>query len=102
MSRLPRVELQAELDVARDRVWPLLASAEGLGRWLDGAELDVRVGGALRLRLLEAVVTGTVVALDAPQHISLTWDYPDDPLGYQTVVAFDAIEHGPRTHLTVR
>lgn len=102
VNRLPRVELQAELDVARDRIWPLLASAEGLGRWLDGAEFEARVGGTVRLRLLEAVVAGTVLALDPQQHVSFTWDYPDDPLGYQTVVAFDAIEHGPRTHLTVR
>ena len=102
MTELPRVELQAELGVPRETVWPLLATAEGLARWLDGAELDPRVGGAVRLRLLEAIVAGTIVALDPEQHVSFSWDYPDDPLGYPTVVAFDAIEHGPRTHLTVR
>lgn len=102
MTELPRVELQAELAVPREKVWPLLATAEGLRRWLDGAESDPRVGGAVRLLLLQAVVAGTVVAFDPEQHLSFTWDYPDDPLGYQTVVAFDAIEHGPRTHLTVR
>ncbi|MGH2467319.1 MAG: SRPBCC family protein [Candidatus Limnocylindrales bacterium] len=102
MTDLPRVELQAELGLARPRVWPLLATAAGLARWLDGAELEASVGGAVRLRLLEATVAGTVLAFDPPQHLSFTWDYPDDPLGYPTVVAFDAIEHGPRTHLTVR
>jgi uncharacterized protein YndB with AHSA1/START domain len=97
-----RVELQAELDAMRTDVWPLAATADGLRRWLDGAELEARVGGDVRLRLLEAVVVGTVVALDPPQHISFSWDYAEDPLGYLTVVAFDAIEHGPRTHLTLR
>lgn len=69
---------------------------------MDEAELDPQLGGAVRLRLLDAVVTGVVVAWDPPQHISFTWDYPDQPLAHPTVVAFDAIDHGARTHVTVR
>ncbi|MFI5255381.1 MAG: SRPBCC domain-containing protein, partial [Candidatus Limnocylindrales bacterium] len=45
---------------------------------------------------------GHVLAVDPPQHVSFSWDYPDEPLGAPSVVAFDAIEHGQRTHLTVR
>jgi uncharacterized protein YndB with AHSA1/START domain len=102
MVRDVRVELQAELEVPRERVFPLIASAEGLAHWLDAAELEARLGGAVRLRLREAVVEGRVLALDPPQHISFSWDYPDQPLGYPTVVAFDAIDHGARTHVTLR
>jgi uncharacterized protein YndB with AHSA1/START domain len=97
-----RVELQAEIDAPREVVFALVATPAGLASWLDGAELDARPGGAIALRLLEAEVSGKVGALDPPQHISFTWDYPDEPLAAPSVVAFDAISHGHRTHLTLR
>ena len=102
MNSAARVELQTELRLARERAFALLATAEGLASWLDAAELDPRAGGRIRLRLRDATVEGHVVALDPPQHISFTWDYPDEPLGFPTVVAFDAIAHGARTHVTLR
>ena len=97
-----RVELQAEVDAPREAVFALVSSAPGLARWLDAAELEPLVGGVVRLRLRDARVVGRVVALDPPQHISFSWDYPDEPLGAPSVVAFDAIDHGHRTHLTLR
>lgn len=97
-----RVELQAELEVRREQLFPLLATADGLARWLDAAELEQAVGGAVRLRLQDAEATGKVLSLQPPQHISFTWDWVDEPLGQLSVVAFDAIDHGARTHLTIR
>ncbi|HUG49018.1 MAG TPA: SRPBCC domain-containing protein [Candidatus Limnocylindria bacterium] len=97
-----RVELQTEVDAPRVAVYSLLATSEGLSRWLDEAELEPRVGGALRVRLLEAVAQGKVLAIDEPQHISFTWDWQDESLGVTTVVAIDAIDHGARTHVTLR
>jgi len=98
----PRVELQAELAIPRERAFELLSTSAGLASWLDGAELDARSGGTVHLRLREAAVEGRVVAFDPPQHLSFSWDYPDAPLGHPSVVAFDAIAHGPRTHVTLR
>lgn len=97
-----RVELQAELDARRDVVYPLLATAEGLARWLDAAELEPRVGGRIRLRLRDGVAVGKVLSFAEPQHISFTWDWESDPLASLSVVAFDLIDHGARTHFTVR
>ena len=97
-----RVELQTEVDAPRIAVFPLLASAEGLGRWLDGAELEPRVGGEVRIRMLDALAVGEVLALDEPQHVSFTWDWEGEPLGVTSVVALDAIDHGARTHVTLR
>jgi uncharacterized protein YndB with AHSA1/START domain len=97
-----RVELQAEIDAPRDVVFALVATSEGLARWLDAASIEPRPGGAVRLRLLDAEVVGKLVALDAPQHVSFSWDYPAEPLAGPSVVAFDAISHGRRTHLTLR
>jgi len=56
----------------------------------------------VRLRLLSAWAVGHILAIDPPQHISWTWDWEAEPLGATTVVAFDLIDHGKRTHLTLR
>jgi uncharacterized protein YndB with AHSA1/START domain len=98
----PRVELQAELAIPRERAFELLSTSAGLASWLDGADVETRSGGAVHLRLRDAVVEGSVVAFDPPQHLSFSWDYPDAPLGHPSVVAFDAIAHGARTHVTLR
>lgn len=101
----PRVEQQAELPIARERFFELVATADGLARWLDEADLAggrAEAGATVRLRLRDAVVEGKVVAVDAPQHVSFSWDYPAAPLAAPTVVAFDAIDHGSRSHVTVR
>lgn len=97
-----RVELQTEVDAPRALVYPLFATADGLRRWVDDAELEPRVGGAVRLRLRDGEAVGKVLAVAPPQHVSFTWDWPADPLGVLTVVAFDAIDHGARTHVTLR
>ena len=97
-----RVELQTEVDAPRALVFPLFATADGLRQWLDAAELDARVGGELRVTLRDAQAVGRVLALDPPQHISFTWDWLDQPLGAASVLAFDAIDHGARTWVTLR
>jgi uncharacterized protein YndB with AHSA1/START domain len=97
-----RVELQAEVDARRELVFPLFSTADGLRAWLDDAELEPRVGGALRVAMRDARAVGKVLALDAPQHISFTWEWLDAPLGQASVVAFDAIDHGARTWVTLR
>jgi uncharacterized protein YndB with AHSA1/START domain len=96
------VELQREIRAPRERVWRLVATAEGLSEWTDGAEFDPAVGGSVRLRFRDAVGVGRVLALDPPQHVSVSFDWEGDPLGRPTVLAFDAIDHGAATHLTLR
>ncbi len=97
-----RVELQTEVDAPRESVFELLATADGLATWLDAAELEPRVGGVVRLTLRDGVAVGKVLAIDPPQHISFTWDWETAPLPHLSVVAFDAIDHGSRTHVTLR
>ena len=97
-----RVELQRELDAARADVFALVSTADGLRAWLDEADIDARVGGSLRIRLRDSEAEGKVVALDPPQHISWTWRWVDEPAAAASIVAFDAIDHGARTHLTLR
>lgn len=96
------VELQAEVAAPRRFVFPLLATAEGMTRWLDEVDLEPRVGAATRFRLRDAVAVGKVLALDPPQHISFSWEWEGEPAAVASVVALDAIDHGRRTHLTLR
>ena len=102
MPTVLRVELQAEVDRRRDELFELVASAGGLGRWLDEVEFTPKVGNPVRLRLRNSWAAGHILALDPPQHISWSWDWEAKPLGTTTVVAFDLIDHGKRTHLTLR
>lgn len=97
-----RVELQTEVEAPREQVFALFATADGLRRWLDAAELDARVGGELRATLRDAQAVGRVIALDPPQHVSFAWDWVAKPLGATSVVAFDVIDHGARTWVTLR
>ena len=102
MDERHSVELQAEVHAPRDAVWRLLSTADGLGRWLDAADFPTAVGGAVRLRMRDAVAVGSLLAVDPPQHVSFTFDWEGDPIGRPTVVALDAIDHGEATHLTLR
>lgn len=97
-----RVELQTEVDAPRTAVFALLATADGLRRWLDEAELEPRVGGPVRFRLRDAEAVGEVLAIDPPQHVSFSWQWTSEPTAVPSVVAFDAIDHGSRTHVTLR
>jgi uncharacterized protein YndB with AHSA1/START domain len=97
-----RVEQQLEVDAPRAAVFALFATQAGLRRWLDAADLEPRVGGAVRFRMRDATASGKVLALDPPQHISFTWEWIGQRDAPHTVVAFDAIDHGARTHVTLR
>ena len=97
-----RIELQLEVDAPRTAVYDLVATQAGLRHWLDAAELEPRVGGMLSVRLRDATATGKVLALDPPQHASFTWEWAGQPDAAPMVVAFDAIDHGSRTHVTLR
>lgn len=94
--------MQLEVDAPRDAVFALFASQDGLRQWLDAADLEPRVGGAMRVQMRDATATGKVLALDVPQHISFTWEWAGARHAQPMVVAFDAIDHGTRTHVTLR
>ncbi len=97
-----RAELQVVVDAPRAAVFSLLATTDGLRQWLDAAEVEARVGGSLRVQMLDGQAVGEVLAYDPPTHISFTWRWSSEPVGAPSVVAFDAIEHGGRTLVTLR
>jgi uncharacterized protein YndB with AHSA1/START domain len=102
VAAAPRVELQAEVDGRRVDLFALVATADGLRRWLDDAEFEPTNGSPCRFVLGDAEAVGKVLAVSPPQHVSMAWDWKGEPLGSPSVVAFDLIDHGRRTHLTLR
>ena len=102
MVAAPRVELQAEVDGRRADLFALVSTVEGLRRWLDEADFEPIVSKPCRFVLGDGVALGKVLAVSAPQHVSMSWDWQGEPIGTPTVVAFDLIDHGRRTHLTLR
>ncbi|MEO7117388.1 MAG: SRPBCC domain-containing protein [Candidatus Limnocylindrales bacterium] len=97
-----RVELQAEVSMAREALFALVSTQAGLATWLDEVEFELKVGSQVRFVLRDAEAVGEVLAIDAPQHVSWSWDWVAESLEAPSAVAFDLIEHGARTHLTMR
>ncbi|CAN5820904.1 hypothetical protein BH23CHL8_BH23CHL8_17330 [soil metagenome] len=102
MAGRSRVELQAEVDGRREALFELVSTSTGLRRWLDDADVQPARGSACRFRLAGGVAVGRVLAVAAPQHVSYSWDWEAEPLAEPSVVAFDLIDHGRRTHFTLR
>jgi uncharacterized protein YndB with AHSA1/START domain len=80
----------------------MVATRDGLAAWIDDVEFEPKVGARVRFRLLDASAHGEVLSVQPPQHISWSWDWGDEPMGTHSVVAFDLVDHGRRTHITVR
>jgi uncharacterized protein YndB with AHSA1/START domain len=89
-----------------ERVWTLLTEAEHLGEWFGdaGAEIDLRPGGALRLRWAEhGTVHGEVVTVEQPHRFAYRWalggNVPSP--GNSTLVEFTLDAEGDGTRLRV-
>lgn len=102
MSRRSRVELQAEVDGRREALFELVSTSAGLRRWLDDADVRPERGSACWWQLGDARARGKVLSVAPPQHVSYAWDWEAEPLAEPSVLAFDLIDHGRRTHLTLR
>ena len=70
-----------------EKVWAAVTTPERLADWLAEAEIEMKVGGAIRLNWNKGanIMEGRVVALDPPHAFAWTW-----PLGGRdTLVRFD-------------
>jgi len=70
-----RVEREALLQAPPGEVWTALTEPEGLAAWLaDRAEVDLRPGGELALRMADGSERrGFVEAADAPARLVFWW-----------------------------
>ncbi len=80
-----RIERTVQLNHPPERVWQALTTAEGLGTWFgNSAEVDLRVGGEVRLAWEGGeVATLTIARLEPPRVFAYTWPInglpADDP-----------------------
>ena len=101
-----RIERTVELAHPPATVWAALTTAEGLGAWFgDEATIDLRPGGAARMRWAEAGFTAEirVERVEEPKVFGFTWPIyglpEDDPR--RTYVEFTLEPAASGTRLTV-
>ena len=101
-----RIERTVELAHPPEQVWAALTTAEGLAAWFGNeAEIDLRPGGAARMRWNEEGFTAQmrVERVEEPVVFAFTWPIfglaDDDPR--RTYVEFTLTPAGGGTRLTV-
>lgn len=77
---LPRVTFERVLDAAIDVLWSVLATEEGLERWLAPAKIDLRIGGAVDLDFGEGEVAGgEIIELEPGRTLEYRWRFTGEP-----------------------
>lgn len=79
-----------EIAATPERVFELLIEPEALVQWWpDVAELEPRLGGAIRMEFRggESIVTGQVTSFEPPHRLGFTWIRAESP-GVTTRVEF--------------
>ena len=100
-----RIERSVELAHPPAKVWAALTTAEGLAAWFgDEADIDLRPGGAARMRWASGYsVEMRVERVEEPAVFGFTWqieELPDDD-PRRTYVEFTLEPAGAGTRLTV-
>ncbi|GLH96397.1 SRPBCC domain-containing protein [Phytohabitans aurantiacus] len=101
-----RIERTVKLAHPPERVWAALTTAEGLGTWFanSGAEIDLRVGGQVRLSWDSGdTATLTIERVEPPRVFGYTWPIYGLPEGdpRRTYVEFTLEPAGAGTALTM-
>jgi uncharacterized protein YndB with AHSA1/START domain len=100
-----RIERTVQLTHPPERVWQALTTAEGLGTWFgQSAEVDLRLGGLVKLTWLSGdTATLTIERLEPPHVFGYTWHMYGLPEGdpRRTYVEFTLEPAGSGTTLTM-
>ena len=105
-----RIERDVLIEAPVERVWTLITEAEHLGSWFadDGADVDLREGGAIEMRWHEhGSVRCRIESIDEPNAFSFRWAPFKDPGGAEptggnsTLVEFKLAKEGDATRLNV-
>ena len=102
-----QIERETVIAAPVERVWALLTEAEHVGRWFcdDGAEIDLRPGGAMVLRWTEHGTThAEVVDVEPHRRFSYRWAAQAETQqldGNSTLVEFTLDPTGDGTRLRV-
>jgi uncharacterized protein YndB with AHSA1/START domain len=74
----PVVQFKRLLHAALPEVWAWLTEPPKLADWLGDVDVELRPGGAYRIRFAMADMTmeGTVTEVDPPRHLAMIWREP--------------------------
>jgi uncharacterized protein YndB with AHSA1/START domain len=102
------IRREVNVDAAPETVWDALTDPAELAAWFGAeAEVDLRVGGAIRFRWPDGTERrGLIVDLDPPRRLSFRWrelrsSGPGLAVADATVVAFTLADEGHGTRVTV-
>jgi uncharacterized protein YndB with AHSA1/START domain len=107
---LDRIEREISIAAPVERVWSVLTDAEHISGWFadDGAELDLRPGGALVMSWKKHGTTrARVEAVEPPHRFAYRWtahhaeDGAEPEEGNSTLVEFTLAPDGDATRLRV-
>lgn len=98
------------LPASPERVFRAWTEPDELARWFSPnpelvteAEVDLRVGGAYRIRMGTYEVVGRYARIDAPRSLAFTWRWSHEPDAPDTLVTVELVPlDGGGTRLTLR
>jgi uncharacterized protein YndB with AHSA1/START domain len=86
-------------DYPRSYIWELLTAPAQVERWLGGLRPGLKLGKEFSLDLDGRTVTGTVLHVDPPARLQVTWE---DEFGLVSIVEFRVLPSSGGTLLQVR
>lgn len=84
------------LDAPMDRVWDLIATGDGLARWLAPAEVDLEAGRVDIDFGESGLAGGAVIDLKVGEVLEYHWGFPGEP---DSVIRFELSDAGGKTRL---
>jgi uncharacterized protein YndB with AHSA1/START domain len=83
-----------------EKVWAALTAPERISAWLAEAEVDLRIGGAFRLRFTDPdyEFEGVITELESPRLIAWTWPHAEHP---HSVVRWELFPEGAGCRLVL-
>jgi uncharacterized protein YndB with AHSA1/START domain len=105
------VRVERTFDRPAQHVFEAWTTVDVLKRWwhaehgweTPSAELDLRLGGAIRVTMrnpedgTEYAGGGEYTVIDPPRRLAFTWTWYDDPEGARQLIEVEFIGHGDRT-----
>lgn len=93
------VRFERTIGAAIDVVWDLIATGDGLERWLAPATVELRVGGDMDIDFGEdGLAGGTITQLDPPALLEYHWQFPGEP---DSIIRFELAETDGGTRLVL-
>jgi uncharacterized protein YndB with AHSA1/START domain len=75
------LSFEREIPVTVERVWDLLTRGDDLAQWLAPTEMDLRVGGAVRIDFGDegGTVIGAIIEVEPMHRLAYTWSIEGEP-----------------------